>query len=771
MTFKQSKKWIINSKNDSEKIQELSEQLNHSPFFINLCLNRGLETKEEILRFISPDESWFHDPFLLHDMQKTVDRIAEAIESGEKIMIYGDYDADGVTSTAILYETLESIGANVEYFIPDRFVDGYGPNLQAFTYFQENGTQLIITVDNGVAGHEAIQKVQENGVDVIVTDHHEIPDTLPAAFAVVHPNHPGGTYPFSDLSGAGVALKLATALLGDLPIELLDLAAIGTIADLVSLTDENRAIVDFGLKALKQTQRVGVLSLFNALSLSLKEIDETTIGFKIAPPINAIGRLGDATPVVELLTTFDEEKAQEIATLLDAKNKERKEIVSKISGEALELLKEQEASSIYVLAKEGWHEGVLGIVASRIVNETGKPAVILNINPSTQEAKGSARSIKAFNLYESGNKVRALFKHFGGHQMAAGMTLPVDNIQALKQSLNEEAEKLQETTEFMDELAVEEESKIKDISVDTIKEIELLKPFGTDNPKPVFLFSEVTPLDARAIGADRTHLKLKVDQEGTPLDVIAFNYGSIADALKSDTPISVVGTVEINEWNGNKKPQMQLTDMKFLNQVIIDKRTTDLKKSDLLMEGVTYLFYDKQNFTKYSPFVTDKSDSLLIATTEDALNFDAQRAYVIVDCPESMELVKNTVLHNEEQTLYCIFYTKSKDYLLGMPSREQFARLYKFLAKHKNIDLKEKGALLADYLKMDKTILKFIIRVFLEAGFVTIEGGLLSVNSEASKMAIEETKVYKQRLENIAVEETVVYSSFKELTEALKNLK
>ncbi|WP_208559687.1 single-stranded-DNA-specific exonuclease RecJ [Marinilactibacillus kalidii] len=770
MSFKQSKKWTIHNKHDQSKIQKLSEELNRSPFFITLCLNRGLSTAEEITRFISPDDSWFHDPFLMHDMQKAVDRISSAVELGEKIMVYGDYDADGVTSTAILYETLEAIGANVEYFIPDRFVDGYGPNIKAFNYFKENGTQLIITVDNGVAGNEAINAIQEKGIDVIVTDHHELPDILPNAVAIVHPNHPEGEYPFSDLSGAGVALKLATALLGDLPAELLDLAAIGTIADLVSLTDENRAIVNFGLKTLKQTQRVGLISLFSALSLSLKEIDETTIGFKVAPPINAIGRLGDATPVVELLTTFDEEVAQEIAHLLDEKNKERKEIVMQITQEAMDLLKQQNEASVYVLAKEGWHEGVLGIVASRIVNETGKPAVVLNINPSTQEAKGSARSIKAFNLYESCNHNRDLFKHFGGHHMAAGMTLPVENIMPLKEALNETADQVQQSTDFVDELMIEEEVTVEQVDLKAIKEIELLKPFGTNNPKPVFLFSEVTPIEARAIGADRTHLKLKIDQNGSPLDIIAFNYGAMAEALKSVTPISVVGTIEINEWNGNKKPQMQLTDMKFLNQVVIDKRTTELKKSDLLLEGVTYIFYDEKNYEKYRPFVSEMSDSQHIDTIADAKAFKATRPYVLVDCPNSLEMIQSTLQQSDDQTVYCIFYTKSKDYLLGMPTRDQFAKVYKFLAKHKKINLKEKGSLLADYLKIDKTILKFIIKVFLEAGFVTIDSGLLSVNAEANKMTIEETAVYKQRLENIAVEETVVYSSFKELTHTLKNL-
>lgn len=770
MSFKQKKKWIITSEFDQDKIDLLSKELNVSPLFVKLCLNRGLDTKEAIEHFINPDESWFHDPFLFYDMEKAIERITSAIETGEKITIYGDYDADGVTSTAILYETIEAMGGNVEYFIPNRFVEGYGPNIEAFDKFLTNDTSLIITVDNGVAGHDAIHYIQDKGVDVIVTDHHELPGTLPDAYAIIHPNHPNGNYPFKDLSGAGVALKVATALLGAFPAELLDLAAIGTIADLVSLKDENRAIVNFGLKAIRQTQRIGILSLFDALSVSLKEIDETTIGFKIAPPINAIGRIENASPVVELLTTFDEERASEIAVLLESKNKERKILVSDIFTEAMAQLAEQENAYINILSKENWHPGVLGIVASKIINETGKPTIILNIDSETGEAKGSGRSIKAFNLFEHCNDVRGLFKHFGGHHMAAGMTLPVENISVLHEALNEAAKTIQETTDFFEEIEIEEECEIADISLEAIKEIDFLKPFGTDNPRPAFLFENVHPVESRAIGVDHAHLKLKVSQPNAQLDIIAFNYGEKAEALKSDSSISVVGTLEINEWNGNKKPQLQLMDLQFQDAVIIDKRTSELKKSDFSIKHATYIFFNQKNYSKYSKYVTKESQATLIDNIKDAENFKVNTPSVLVDCPDSFDLLKNTLQGNEEYELYCIFYADENNYLLGMPSREHFTKLYKFLAKHKNIDLKEKGSLLAKYLNFDKSILKFIIRVFLEAGFVTIEGGLLNINVEVKKMDVAETQVYKQRKEKIEVEEMLVYSSFNELTKLLKSL-
>lgn len=769
MSLSQTKKWTIAAEHDRTLVNKLSAELDRSALFIQLCLNRGLTSKEEIETFLHPDESWFHDPYALYDMEKVIERISAAIESGESIMIYGDYDADGVTSTAILYETLEAIGANVEYFIPNRFVEGYGPNKNAFESFLEQGTNLIITVDNGVAGHEAIHYIQEKGIDVIVTDHHEMPDQLPDAYAIIHPNHPSGQYPFKDLSGAGVALKVATALLGELPTELLDLAAIGTVADLVALKDENRAIVTFGLKAMQQTQRVGILSLFEALSVSLKEIDETTIGFKIAPPINAIGRLESAGPVVELLTTFDEQRAKEIAGFLDQKNNERKEIVKDITAEAMTMLAEQKDSLVHVLAKEGWHEGVLGIVASRIVSETGKPTIVLNLNPELGEAKGSGRSIQAFNLFEEGNAVRNLFKHFGGHHMAAGMTLPIENIQPLKTALEQAAEKIQQSSDFTDEIEVDEKVALQDISLKAINEIEQLKPFGTENPKPLFMFEKVYPKQSRAIGADRAHLKLNIAQDDVMLDVIAFNYGKAAEALTDQTRISLVGTLEINEWNGTKKPQMQMVDLKFSDAVIIDKRSSDLKKSDFAVPDVTYVFFGEKLYEKANGYVHDQSEALLIKDKEAAEAFTAHQSYMLVDCPESLEQLERTVKGNHQQTLYCMFYTPDSYYLTGLPNRTHFSKVYKFLAKHKSIDLKTKGSLMADYLKIDKKLLKFIIRVFLDAGFVTIENGLLKVRMTAEKADLTSTAQYQQRERKIEVEEKILYSSFKELAELLRS--
>lgn len=764
-----NKKWNLKETPDVSLVKELSNELKVSELFIQLCIQRGLHTKEEIEQFLHPDETGFHDPFTMFDMQKTCERIMLAIERAERITVYGDYDADGVTSTAIIVETLEMMGAAADFFIPNRFKEGYGPNKHAFQQLIENGTQLIITVDNGIAGHEAIHYAKEQEVDVIVSDHHELPETLPEAYTIIHPRHPEGKYPFGDLSGAGVALKMAAALLGELPVEFLELAAIGTVADLVSLTDENRTIVTFGLKILKETQRIGLHSLMRESELKPEDVDETSIGFKIAPLLNALGRLGEAAPAVELFSTFDEERAQELAVYIRTKNEERKAIVSEIAAEALEQIKMMDPSaSVYILAKEGWHEGVLGIVASRIVNETGKPAIVLNIDPETGEAKGSGRSIQAFNLFEAGSEMRELFIHFGGHHMAAGMTLHTDNIETLREMLNKKAELIQHEMDFADQIDIDVECAISDITLEALAEIDQLRPFGTGNPKPTFQIKDVQALESRRIGADKSHLKLKVQQEQADLDVIAFSFGEMVDALKGNPTLSILGTLEINEWNGNRKPQLMLTDLKISGPILFDKRSSELTKDLFSIENAHYIFFHEKVYEKFAKAVPLSSQAQLIQSQEEAQSFFASQLIVFVDCPGTIDLIKETLSGNEEQIIYCSFYSIENCYLKGMPSRKEFSALYKFFATHQKINLREKGGELAKYLHLDTTILKFMIKVFLEAGFVTIEDEIVDSTIQPEKKDITETKIYQCRRKNIEAEEVLLYSSFKELTSTLR---
>ncbi|MDN6731659.1 MAG: single-stranded-DNA-specific exonuclease RecJ, partial [Atopostipes suicloacalis] len=532
MTTHWNKTWEQALSVDNNQIEKIAKELNRSSLFVEICLQRGLKTTNEIKEFLTIDENDFHDPFLINDMDKGIERIVDAIETNEKITIYGDYDADGISSTALLYETLDSIGANIDYYLPNRFIEGYGPDITAFDKIIDEGTNLIITVDNGVTGHEAIRFAQEKKVDVIITDHHALPENLPEAYAVIHPAHPNGNYPFPDLAGVGVAFKLATALLGELPVELLDLAAIGTVSDLVSLKGENRAIVHFGLQKMQTTQRLGLQELFQVISIEAQEVDEDTIGFQIGPRLNAIGRLGDANPGVELLTSHNLPRVKELAEFTDNKNLERKSIVEEMTNQAFEKLEKKDAkndpSEIILLADENWHEGVLGIVASRIVEKTQKATMLFTINSETSVAKGSARSVEGVNLFQALSTIEDLLISFGGHEMAAGMSAEIGQLASIEEKLSSYVktikpdDKIQLVDAFVD---------LKNLSIETIKELESLRPYGTDNTKPLIASSDVSVVQNRTVGLEGNHLKLRVVQDEESLDIISFRNGELSNYL------------------------------------------------------------------------------------------------------------------------------------------------------------------------------------------------------------------------------------------------
>jgi len=749
-------------------VEKLVNDTGHSPYFIQLCLQRNLNTKDKINHFLTPDENWFYDPLLMYDMEKSVNRILEAIEQYEKITIYGDYDADGVTSTSIMIETLEMLGANVNYYIPNRFTDGYGPNRDAFEQLIDNGTQVILTVDNGVAGHEAIQFAMEKSVDVIVTDHHELPDKLPDAYSIIHPKHPEGDYPFSDLSGAGVAFKLSHALLQEFPFEFLELAAIGTVADLVQLTDENRAIVKFGLENLKQTGRIGLLKLMREVGIKPNDIDETTIGFKIGPILNAIGRLEDASIACELLTTFDEDKAKDLSTYLIDKNEERKDIVKTIVEEAKEILPYKSEYPVIILENKKWHEGVLGIVASRIVKETGKPTIILKTDPESGQSKGSARSIEAFNLFEACNEFSDLFTKFGGHHMAAGMTLPTENVQKLEEVLSNKAYEIMEITSFNQQLNIDLTLDVDDISLDEIQEINRLKPFGTGNPMPHICLENISPKQLRKIGADKNHLKMFATQQESSVDVIGFQFGAYANLLNEQSIVSLVGTLDINEWNGNQKTQLMLEDIQINSPIVLDKRATQLNNQMFKIENAHYICFRDYIYESISDKVDNQSSIQLIDFQNKTIETD-KNILVYVDCPPSIELFKEIFLNNYDKKSVFYFYTHLNIYLKGMPTREQFVRLYKYLISHQNIPVERLSKKLSKYLEIDIVILNLLIEMFLEADFGKIENGFLVINKQQNKTQLTDTNVYHEYKKTLESEEFLLYNSFEKLMDTLNN--
>jgi len=747
-----------------EEIQKIAKELDVSQLFVEICMQRGLKTAADIRQFISIDETWFHDPFLLNDMEKTTERITEALANNEQITVYGDYDADGMTSTALLIEILESLGAQVNYYLPSRFVEGYGPDIEAFKKIIEDGTSLIITVDNGVTGHEAIEFANNHGADVIVTDHHEMPDTLPEAYAIIHPKHPQGDYPFKDLAGVGVTLKLAHALIGELPLEMFDLAAIGTVADLVSLTDENRAIVYYGLQMIEQTQRFGLMQLLTIIEKKPAEVTEETIGFQIAPRLNAVGRLGEATPCVELLVTHDPDKAKELALYVNEQNEERKAIVNTMTAEVTERLQHKaDESEVIVLADENWHQGVLGVVASRIVEKTNKPTLLFSIDSETNIAKGSARSVDGFNLYKALVENEELFTRFGGHYMAAGMSAKIEQLPKIQAKLSTHA---QTKTKIEAKQTIDAYTSLEDITIETIQEIEQLRPFGTANKKPVIACQDVSVLQKRRVGAEGNHLKLLVGQATDQLDIISFQNGDISDLLFEQQDIAISGYVEINEWNGFTKPQMQMLDVDIPGPFLIDERMNELTAKQFEQEAVDYIFYNKNSYEKNRGYISESANAMLLSNLADAKNYLAKQNIIIVDCPTSIAHFQATVADNEQLTIRCYFYKSDHLFLDGLPSRREFGKVYKYFASHKDMDLKNKGQILAKHLKMSNKKIYLIVKVFLEANFVIIDSGLLNINKVPKKQNIKSTKAYQKAKQQIEAEELFIYSSFKEVITA-----
>ncbi|MGX6977849.1 single-stranded-DNA-specific exonuclease RecJ [Vagococcus elongatus] len=744
------------------------EKNNISSFLGELLAKRNITTEEQLAGFFNPSLEELHDPFLLFDMEKAIERLRGGIASGEKIVIYGDYDADGITSVTVLKEAIELVGGEVTVYLPNRFTDGYGPNLDVYKHLIEEGAELIVTVDNGVTGHDAVDYANAMGVDVIITDHHELPDSLPEAYAVIHPRHPKGKYPFGELAGVGVAFKVASALLEEVPEELLDLVAIGTIADLVSLTGENRVLVKLGIEYMGQTHRLGIQALCQVAGIDISSVSSQTIGFGIGPRLNAIGRLGDATPGVQLLSTFDQKEAEDIAQDIQKKNEQRQKIVADIKKEAMAMVKDSEPKNIYILAKEGWHEGVLGIVASHIVQATNRPAIILSIDSSTGIAKGSGRSIEAINLFELLQNVEEHLEKFGGHHMAAGLSLQTTHLEQVRQLLNERIFNMAIDFSIGSPLPVEDSLSINNISESLIEDLQLLEPFGTDNPSPYFLFKDVGIKETRKIGADKKHLKLVLESSGQTLDTIGFGFGDEADEFETAEELSVVGTIGLNVWNGIKKPQLLLKDFQVLGNQLFDYREQLHRLEELSqLEDVLYVLFNERNRRVFSNLSEDKIFSFEELTNGKMALTSTYRSLVLLDCPNTVAQARTVVQEYQAERLYLLLYSSEKCYLNGLPSREQFAKLFKLIQQEKELDVRHKTSLIANHLNIEESLIIFMIQVFFDLEFVTIEDGVLRKKEVMHSMSLNESKIYQLREQKVLTEKLLLYGS---MTDVEKHL-
>ncbi len=760
-------RWIIQN-SDETQINELVNQLGIPSLVAKLLVNRNLGNVEQARDFLFVNDDGFHDPFLFPDMGIVVDRIEEAIENEEKILIFGDYDADGVSSTSVMMTVLQEKGAKVEFYIPNRFTEGYGPNEKAFRWAADEGFSLIITVDTGIAAVHEAEIASELGIDLIITDHHEPGPHLPEALAIIHPKLEDSVYPFHELAGVGVAFKVAHALYGHVPEHLLDLAAIGTIADLVPLVGENRLIAKKGIEHLCRTDRLGVKALCKISSTQQQELTEESIGFIIAPRINAVGRLGDADPAVHLMLSKDEEEALELAQEIDSLNKERQTIVAQMTEEAVQMVEQQfplSENQVLVIGKEGWNSGVVGIVASRLVEKYYRPTIVLSFDSEKGTAKGSARSIVGYDLFKSLSTCREILPHFGGHPMAAGMTLQLEDVQQLRDRLNQIARETLTPEDFIPVKKLDATISIDEIDLESIEKLQLLSPYGMSNPKPKILIENISASGVKQIGSNQDHLKMLLQNDVSQLDSVGFGLGSLVYHIAPSANLSVIGELSINEWNNRKKPQIFLEDVKVSDWQLFDVRGKHHER------WLTYVPEENRKLIVFQKSTMDKltlteyeNDLVFIQSTEDINSLDFSGSnLVFIDLPTARDVMESLIARVEPQRIYTHFFQEDNHFFSTIPTREHFKWYYAFLAKREFFDFHKNGSELAKYKGWSKETIEFMSKVFFELDFVTMDNGIIRLNQTKAKRDLSQSKTYQQKQAYIKLENELLYSSYHDL--------
>lgn len=721
-----------------------------------LLLQREMTSVEQMEAFMYPNIEELSHASLLSMMDQGVERVHDAIANGEHILIYGDYDADGVTSTALLVKALRDVGAQCSYYIPNRFSEGYGPNKAAFQQAIENGVQLIITVDCGITAVEETALAQEQGVDVIITDHHDVQDELPRAYAIIHPQLSEG-YRFKGLAGVGVAFQFATEILQELPLQLLDFVAIGTIADLVPLQEDNRILVYHGLQQLNQTQHIGLQKLMQVCQIN-GQVNEEDVGFSLAPRLNAVGRLQDASLAVELLLTMDPVEAEQIAVEVEQLNNERKRIVQSILQEAIELIPNEEHHVLFV-AKEGWNEGVLGIVASHLVRMYDRPAIVLSVHADKGTMKGSARSIPSFHMFRHCMEIKDLFQAFGGHAQAAGMTIPLENADAVKEALSKSFQNTVAPEDMKFITNIQASLAIKDINEHVIEEINMLAPFGMGNPKPLFQVKSV-PTDIRQLGAEKNHLKMQMTENGNSIDLIAFQCGDLYWKISSHTPVSIVGELGINEWNGNRKIQLRVEDMQINDWQLFDyrgKQSNQIEQTFDSNRSEVFLYHDAPGSSQTPEHVHE-----ITYSSFSKLDKHCDALYVM-DLPLEENQIEHIIYQLQPKAIYMCTHIENSSYFSTFTSREDFKWVYGLLIKNSPINVKKIAEAIMRRKKWSQERMEFIFNVFLELEFVMMENGIISVSKQPESKDLTESITFSQRIQKEKMERMFYYSNYAEL--------
>ena len=557
-----TKKWQIYESNN-EKIEEISQKYNLNKLLATILVNRKIE-ENQIEIYLNPNRKNFHDPFLMPDMEIAVNRILKAMKNKEKIIIYGDYDVDGITSITVLKSFLKDRGIDVDQYIPNRLEEGYGLNNPAVKKIAEQDYDLMITVDCGISGIEEIKYANSLGIETIVTDHHEPGDKLPNAIAVIDNKRKDSTYPFRELAGVGVVFKLIQALgikLGlkeETYLKYLDIVCLGTISDIVPLVDENRVIAKLGLMLVQQTRNIGLRSIIN--SSGYKKVDSTTISFGVAPRINACGRMGMAEEALNLFLSKNINEVNELTKRLNEHNSLRQSIEKQIFEEVLKQIEENDLDKhkVIVLGGKNWHHGVIGIVSSKVTEMYFKPSILLSFEEDGI-GKGSGRSIPGFDLHEALTKCGQTIEKFGGHSMAIGITLKKDKFEEFKNKFEQIA--IDEHIErIVPIIKIDAKINLDDINKEMVESLKQLEPFGEANKMPIFLFKNLKIDSIRALSEGK-HLKLTLKDNNNIINAIGFNIGKLADEYRIGDKIDVVGTLEINTFNGVDNLQINIKDI------------------------------------------------------------------------------------------------------------------------------------------------------------------------------------------------------------------
>lgn len=690
--------------------QDLIDQFQLSPLQAKLFSLRGINTAKDLSFWFDATEEDLADPFLMHDMDKAVERITQALDNQEKITIYGDYDADGITATTIMVETLQILGADVHYFIPNRFKDGYGPSLKRYKQIVDDGTKLIITVDNGVTGIDEVAYAKAHGVDTIVTDHHTFQDKKPDSYALVHCNYPGQKYPFDDYCGAGVAYTIARALMQDPMSDMLELAMIGTIGDMVKVSGEGHVIVKRGLEMLNQTQRPGLRALIKLAGLDFGSINETDVGFNIAPRLNAVGRLDNAELAVELLLSDEEDQAQNLAQKIEDLNEERKELTANVFKDCIQTVKQNGwgQRNTLVIYNPDFHEGVLGLVANKVVERTHKPTIVLTKGENGQ-LKGSGRSIEGFNIFDALEPMKEdLLTQFGGHDYACGLSLQEDNLD----SLRSEFEKSFKVKQDLESKYYDGELDFNDVGAGILDEIAACGPFGTDNDQPVFSIFEPNIDHFFKMGKDKTHVKFDVVKNNKKLSVVGFNKPFLNQNMMPFVKQLFV-TLSANRWQKRISLQAMMEDICFgAPRLAVPTRIFDMRQQDYVMGFADkYLLFNEKNRTQAVNALGIDPKRIDLVEGYDGDN----ERIVLLDAPANQNQLVNG-LENRYNQLYMRFLLDELP-VNQIPPKSAFGKTLKYIYAHPNLRPEDYQSV-APYLGLDYQSVLFILRVFFELKFV-----------------------------------------------------